>query len=70
PAAPTPPPEAAARPGESAVYLVKNSGVRCITTPCPYFIATRADKPGSEPLQIHELDLAAVSGAPRSAPSP
>ncbi|WP_164011204.1 DUF6748 domain-containing protein [Pyxidicoccus trucidator] len=61
-AAAAPTPAAEARPGESAVYIVKNSGVRCMTTPCPYFNATRADKPGSEPMMIHELDLSAVTG--------
>ncbi len=60
--APAAAPTADVKEGESAVYIVKNSGVRCITTPCPYFNATRADKPGSEPLPIHELDLSAVSG--------
>lgn len=48
--------------GESAVYIVRNSGVRCITTPCPTYNATRADKPGAEPIPIHELELSALTG--------
>jgi hypothetical protein len=48
--------------GESAVYIVKDSGVRCIAPPCPSYNATRADKPGSEPIPVHEVDLSALSG--------
>jgi hypothetical protein len=47
--------------GEPTVYIVKNSGVRCITTPCPYFNAVPADKPGSDAIPVHELDLSAVT---------
>lgn len=44
-----------------AVFFVKNSGVRCITHPCPTFVVTRPDRPGAEPLQVHELDLSALN---------
>jgi hypothetical protein len=44
-----------------AVFFVKNSGVRCITHPCPTFLITRPDRPGEEPLQVHELDLSALN---------
>jgi hypothetical protein len=44
------------------VYIVKNSGVRCLTTPCPYYNAFRADAPDEEPIRVHELDLAGVTG--------
>ncbi|KFA94797.1 DUF6748 domain-containing protein [Archangium violaceum] len=43
-----------------AVFFIRNSGVRCMTTPCPYFIATRPDRPGDEPIQVHEVDTAAL----------
>lgn len=43
------------------LLLVRTSGVRCITEPCPYYLATRADRPDEEPLQVHELDLGAVA---------
>jgi hypothetical protein len=62
PGTPTPAPAAEVKPGESAVYIVRNSGVRCITTPCPTYTATRVDKPGSDALMIHEVDLTAVTG--------
>jgi len=62
PGTPAPAPEAELKPGESAVYIVRNSGVRCITTPCPTYTATRVDKPGSDALMIHEVDLTAVTG--------
>jgi hypothetical protein len=63
-AAPTPPPPARGevKQGESAVYLVKNSGIRCIAPPCPTYNAYRADKPEAEPIPVHELDLSALSG--------
>ena len=44
------------------VYIVKNSGVRCITTPCPYYNAFRADAPDEDPIKVHELDWALVTG--------
>ncbi|WP_375769698.1 hypothetical protein NR798_02090 [Archangium gephyra] len=43
-----------------AVYFIRDSGVRCMTTPCPYFVATRPDRPNDEPLQVHEVDTAAL----------
>jgi hypothetical protein len=43
-----------------AVFFIRDSGVRCITTPCPFFVATRPDRPGDEPLQVHEVDMAAL----------
>lgn len=62
-AAPSPSGEGAgAKAGASTVYIVRNSGVRCITTPCPYFLATPADKPNTDAIQVHELDLSAVTG--------
>ena len=48
--------------GESAVYIVRNSGIRCIAPPCPSYTAARVDQPGKDALLIHELDLTAVSG--------
>ncbi|MBU8899994.1 hypothetical protein DRW03_19935 [Corallococcus sp. H22C18031201] len=48
--------------GEPVVYIIKNSGVRCITTPCPYYNAFRADDPSADPIPVHELDLTAVTG--------
>jgi hypothetical protein len=54
--------EAEAKPGESAVYIVRNSGIRCIAPPCPTYTAARVDKPGTDALMIHELDLTAVAG--------
>lgn len=44
-----------------AVYFIRDSGVRCMTTPCPFFVATRPDRPGEEPLQVHEVDMAALN---------
>ncbi|MCY1073174.1 DUF6748 domain-containing protein [Archangium lansingense] len=44
-----------------AVYFIRDSGVRCMTTPCPYFVATRPDRPGDEPLMVHEVDMAALN---------
>ncbi len=43
-----------------AVYILRDSGVRCMTTPCPYFIATRPDRPNEEGLKVHEVDTAAL----------
>ncbi|MFP2928790.1 DUF6748 domain-containing protein [Pyxidicoccus sp. 3LG] len=48
--------------GESAVYIVRNSGIRCIAPPCPSYTAARVDKPGSDALMIHEIDLSALTG--------
>lgn len=44
-----------------AVFFIRNSGVRCITTPCPFFTATRPDRPNDEPLPVHEVDTAALN---------
>jgi hypothetical protein len=44
-----------------AVFFVKNSGVRCITHPCPTFLVTRPDRPGQDALQVHELDMSALN---------
>ena len=44
-----------------AVFFLRDSGVRCMTTPCPYFVATRPDRPNDEPLQVHEVDMAALN---------
>ena len=44
-----------------AVYFIRDSGVRCMTTPCPYFVATRPDRPNDEPLKVHEVDMAALN---------
>ncbi|WNG13499.1 DUF6748 domain-containing protein [Cystobacter fuscus] len=69
PAAPTPAPEdttpgqdvsggtTAARP---VIYIVKDSGVRCIAAPCPSLVARPADDPKSEGLSITDLDLSAL----------
>ncbi|MCY0999389.1 hypothetical protein OWM54_19830 [Myxococcus sp. MISCRS1] len=51
-----------AKPGESAVYIVTDSGIRCIAPPCPSYNAVLADKPGMDAIPVHELDLTAVTG--------
>jgi hypothetical protein len=43
------------------VYLVKDSGVRCITAPCPVYLAVRADHPEEAGLQVTDLDLSALA---------
>lgn len=43
--------------GQTVIYIVKNSGIRCIAAPCPTHIAKPADKPDAEGIQIHELDF-------------
>ena len=43
-----------------AVFFIRDSGVRCMTTPCPFFIATRPDRPGVDGLQVHEVDMSAL----------
>ncbi|QRN96965.1 hypothetical protein JRI60_49735 [Archangium violaceum] len=59
---------AAANAGTPVVYIVKDSGVRCMAAPCPTFIATRADRPNEDGLQITDVDLAALGfNAERSA---
>ena len=54
---------AAAAPAERgpAVFFVRDSGVRCMAAPCPSFIATRADKPDPEGLQVTDVDLSALN---------
>lgn len=47
--------------GESAVYIVKDSGVRCFAPPCPTYNAFPVDKPDAEPIPVHELELSAVT---------
>ncbi|MFP2964064.1 DUF6748 domain-containing protein [Myxococcus sp. 1LA] len=49
------------KPGESAVYIVKDSGVRCFAPPCPSYNAFPVDKPDAEPIPVHELELSAVT---------
>ncbi len=44
-----------------AVFFIKDSGVRCMAAPCPFFIATRPDRPGVDGLQVHEVDLSALN---------
>ena len=46
---------------EPVAYIVKDSGIRCITAPCPVYIALRADQPDEEGLQITDLDLSALA---------
>ncbi|AEI63417.1 DUF6748 domain-containing protein [Corallococcus macrosporus] len=59
----TPPPtnDSESKPGESAVYIVKDSGVRCFAPPCPTYNAFPVDKPDAEPIPVHELELSAVT---------
>ncbi|QDE65725.1 MULTISPECIES: DUF6748 domain-containing protein [Myxococcus] len=59
----TPPPSNDSQPkqGESAVYIVKDSGVRCFAPPCPTYNAFPVDKPDAEPIPVHELELSAVT---------
>ena len=47
--------------GESTVYIVKDSGVRCFAPPCPTYNAFPVDKPDAEPIPVHELELGAVT---------
>jgi hypothetical protein len=51
----------AANAGASVVYVVKDSGVRCIAPPCPAYIATRPDRPNEDGLQVTDIDLAALN---------
>ena len=40
---------------------MRNSGVRCITTPCPFYTAHKEGAPeGTDDLRVHELDLSAL----------
>jgi len=63
PSQPVTPPSNAGAPkaGESAVYIVRDSGVRCFAPPCPTYNAVLADKPDMDAIPIHELDLEAVT---------
>jgi hypothetical protein len=47
-------------PETPAVYIVKDSGVRCLTAPCPVYTALRADPPEQEGLPVTDLDLSAL----------
>ncbi|WP_163781155.1 DUF6748 domain-containing protein [Myxococcus vastator] len=47
--------------GESTVYIVKDSGVRCFAPPCPTYNAFPVDAPDAEPIPVHELELSAVT---------
>ncbi|WP_257460383.1 DUF6748 domain-containing protein [Archangium lipolyticum] len=49
---------AADKAGAPVVYIVKDSGVRCMAAPCPSFIATRPDRPNEDGLQVTDVDLA------------
>ncbi|OJH41551.1 DUF6748 domain-containing protein [Cystobacter ferrugineus] len=42
------------------VYIVKDSGVRCMAAPCPSLVARPADDPKAEGLRITDLDLSAL----------
>lgn len=55
---------AEAAPGQPVVYLVRNSGIRCIAPPCPTHLAVPADKPDTDAIQIHEVDLSEVATTP------
>ena len=55
---------------ETAEYIVKDSGVRCITVPCPVFNAYRAGAPDAAAIPVHELDLSAVTGGDQSREEP
>ncbi|WIG94322.1 DUF6748 domain-containing protein [Myxococcus sp. SDU36] len=59
----SPPPSNDSQPqqGESTVYIVKDSGVRCFAPPCPTYNAFPVDTPDAEPIPVHELELSAVT---------
>lgn len=75
PSTETPPPPPATKPAEDTsggtaaadskptLYYVKDSGIRCIAPPCPQYIATRADRPDEDGIQITSVDLAATGFA-------
>ena len=46
---------------EPVVYIVKDSGVRCIVAPCPVYLAHRADQPEEAGLKVTDLDLSALA---------
>jgi len=58
---PPPPHDSQPKPGESSVYIVKDSGIRCFAPPCPTYNAFPVDKPDAEPIPVHELELSAVT---------
>jgi hypothetical protein len=53
-------PPSAELPQGPGIFLLKGSGVRCMTTPCPTHLISFPDAPGREPLQIHEVDLSGL----------
>ena len=50
----------AALPQGPGIFMLKGSGVRCMTTPCPTHVISFPDTPGREPLQVHEVDLSSL----------
>jgi len=59
--APTDGTAAAPPESESAVFFVKDSGIRCMVAPCPSLVATRPDRPGEEGLKVTDIDLSALN---------
>jgi hypothetical protein len=49
-----------ALPEGPAIFMLKGSGVRCMTTPCPSHHAFLTDNLEGEPVQIHEVDLSGL----------
>lgn len=58
-ARPTPAPEAQPKEGATAVYVVRDSGVRCMAAPCPSLVAEPVGRAG-ESLRITDLDLSSL----------
>lgn len=50
----------AASDSKPVIYIVKDSGVRCMAAPCPSLVAQPADDPKAEGLRITDLDLSAL----------
>lgn len=50
-------PSAGAGQGQPVTYIVRNSGVRCFTTPCPTHKAKPVSPPDAEEIMIHEIDF-------------
>ncbi|ATB34913.1 lipoprotein [Cystobacter fuscus] len=50
----------AASDSKPVIYIVKDSGVRCMAAPCPSLVARPADDPKAEGLRITDLDLSAL----------
>ena len=49
-------------PRGSQTWRVRDAGIQCIAAPCPTYVATRVDASGTtEELQIHEVELSALS---------